>query len=91
MQEQQTKAELQEQLQFNNLETVVEIGDNLPHEFVTYEETDCELEVSSTVVRSISNKLLIYSNLNFCIIYYFIIVYSYLNIITIQRSFRQRI
>lgn len=44
MQENQTKVELQEQLQFNNIETVVEIGDHLSHEF-TYEEAECELEV----------------------------------------------
>lgn len=43
--DQQTKQELQEQLQFNNLEAVVEISDNLTHEFVTYEEQECELEV----------------------------------------------
>lgn len=50
LQEQQTKEELQEQLQFNNLETVVEIDESIAHEFVTYaaEETDgCdEMEVS---------------------------------------------
>lgn len=43
--DQQTKQELQEQLQFNNLEAVVEISDNLTHEFVTYDEQECELEV----------------------------------------------
>ncbi|GLV41342.1 glass [Carabus blaptoides fortunei] len=43
--DQQTKQELQEQLQFNNLEAVVEISNNLTHEFVTYDEQECELEV----------------------------------------------
>lgn len=43
LREQQTKEELTEQLQFNNLETVVEIDESIAQEFVTYaEEQECD-------------------------------------------------